>query len=454
MVSPKQPTPDTAARSRLELTDPFVRGLKATASAREYRDTIARGLIMRVLPSGLKQFSVRYRHRGKQRRAVLGVFPALSLSKARTKASRTLLEAKDGQDPAAALRAAKAPQSDTVRALAADYLKRHAKPKKRSAAEDERILDVDVLPRWGDLSVRDLSRRDVRTLIERVVDRGAPVAANRTLAVIRKMLNFAVDHDWIDANPAARISKPSREVSRERVLTDEELRRLWRLLSHFPAKHEKPAPGRKRGSVDPSDPLCPVSESMAALLKVRLLTAQRGGEVTRMRWQDVDLEAGWWTIPGNDTKNGEAHRVPLTADAVEIIKAQLPDDDDDDDDDCAVDDDKEPLYVFVGRGGEQLVDRAKKAPSAIAAALEVDFRGHDLRRTAATRMAAAGIPRDHIAKVLNHVEGGARATRVYDRHSYDAEKLTALQTWARSLTAILTHKPKAGANVVLMRRRK
>ena len=73
----------------------------------------------------------------------------------------------------------------------------------------------------------------------------------------------------------------------------------------------------------------------------------------------------------------------------------------------------------------------------------MDFRGHDLRRTAATRMAAAGVQRDHIARVLNHVEGGARATRVYDRHTYDGEKRIALETWARSLAAILEAKPRA-----------
>src|SRR5207302_203102 len=139
----------------------------------------------------------------------------------------------------------------------------------------------------------------------------------------------------------------------------------------------------------------------------RLLTGQRGGELVRMRWADVDLDAGWWTIPATDTKNGEPHRVPLVERVRAIIKAQQIDD-------------EAQEFVFVGRGAS-LRDRAKKAPAAIAKALVLDFRGHDLRRTAATRMAAAGIPRDHIAKVLNHVEGGARATRVYDRHSYDAE---------------------------------
>jgi integrase len=161
-------------------------------------------------------------------------------------------------------------------------------------------------------------------------------------------------------------------------------------------------------------------------LKVRLLTAQRGGEIARMRWRDLDLGAGWWTIPGTDTKNGEPHRVPLTKDAIKIIKAQ---------------EKSEPAseYVFVGTG-TSVLDRAKKAPALIRRTLGIDFRGHDLRRTAATRMAAAGVPREHIARVLNHVEGGARATRVYDRHTYDAEKRAALESWARSLAKIVAAK--------------
>jgi integrase len=74
--------------------------------------------------------------------------------------------------------------------------------------------------------------------------------------------------------------------------------------------------------------------------------------------------------------------------------------------------------------------------------LTFEFRAHDLRRTAATRMAEAGIPRDHIAKVLNHVEGGPAATRVYDRYSYDAEKRDALDRWARGLAAIIEGRTK------------
>ncbi len=416
------------------LTDQQIRALVAGSTPVDVRDGELRGLIISVLPSGRRQFAVRYRFRGRQRRHLLGEYPAISLAEARKRARRAQSAIDDGRDPAGERQAAKAARTDTVRALAADYLAKHARKFKRSADEDERILNVEVLPHWADRSVRDLTRRDVRLLIEAISDRGARVMANRVLACVRKMLNFAVDHDWIDANPAARVQKPSPEHSRDRVLTADEIRRVWRLLSHFPATSDRPAPGRKRATGPEDDPLCPISPWLAATLKARLLLAQRGGEVARMRWQDLTLpkeapdvpQIGWWTIPSEHTKNGEPHRVPLTEDAIALIRAHQPRKGD------------EPSeYVFTGRGGAAALDRAKKAPAAVARVLAMDFRGHDLRRTAATNMAEAGVPREHIARVLNHVEGGARATRIYDRYSYDNEKRAALEAWQLRLRALL-----------------
>src|SRR4029453_8937369 len=142
-------------------------------------------------------------------------------------------------------------------------------------------------------------------------------------------------------------------------------------------------------------------------------------------------------IPGEYAKNGRAHRVPLVPEAIAIINAQR--------ERTALQQkksdnprvhEKQSDFVFVGSGAS-VRDRAKKAPSRIARALGIEFRGHDLRRTAATKMAEAGVPRHHISAVLNHVEAGARVTRVYDRYSYDAEKRIALETWARRLQTII-----------------
>ena len=156
-------------------------------------------------------------------------------------------------------------------------------------------------------------------------------------------------------------------------------------------------------------------------------TAQRGGEVVNMRWADLDPKDGWWTIPVSDSKNKLPHRVPLSKPALAILKPLW---------EAAP---EEAACVVVGASGKR-----QRAEAAKQHGLS-DFRGHDLRRTAASYGASAGVSRLVISKVLNHVERGV--TAVYDRHSYDAEKRTALDSWARTLTAILKNQRQA-ANVV------
>ena len=404
------------------------------------------GLVLSVLPSGLKQWTVRYRTQGKRRRLILGEygdFPKLTLSKARESAEKHRPQIREGADPVAQRAAAKAIPVDTVGALAKEYVSKHVQVRHRRPDEEERIPNVYVLPGWKKRSVRGLTRRDVRALVEPIAERGAPVMANRVLAVVRRMLNFGVRRDWIDANPASLIDKPGAEHARDRVLSDEELRALWALLGRFPATHEKQAPGRKRATHDvDQQPFCPITPALAAVQKVRLLTAQRGGEVVAMRWQDLDLTTpAWWTIPATVAKNGQAHRVPLTSDVVKIIKGQVSDGEA-----------KPDAHVFAHLG-ESVRDRAKKAGAALSRALGFAFRSHDLRRTAATRMAEAGVPRQHISAVLNHVQAGPTATRVYDRYSYDAEKRAALERWAKELSRILAGQPNRGAAILPMRKR-
>ena len=429
------------ARAHSPLTDARIKAVQPSTKPIDVRDGELRGLILTTLPSGKRQWCVRYRTQGKQRRLVLGNYPAMSIAKAR-KAGRDVLSHVDaGRDIVAERTAANAVRTDTVAALADEYLRLHARKKKKSAREDERVLTVYVLPHWRARSVRDITRRDVRALVEPIAER-APIMANRVLEIVRKMFNFAIGRDWLDGNPAARIEKPGIEQSRDRVLTDAEIRALWALLSRTPATSEKQAPGRKRAATDEQGaPFCPVSRPLADVTKLRLVTAQRGGEVVRMRWADLDLAAGWWTIPATDSKNGQPHRVPLTRDALAIITAQQPDDA------------KRIGPVFAGRAGALVDARVKKAGAALSTVLGFAFRSHDLRRTAATRMAAAGIPSAHISHVLNHVAGGPTSTRVYDRHTYDPEKRVALDTWARELRRILADTPTSATVVPHTRRR-
>lgn len=358
------------------------------------------------------------------------------------------MKVRAGQDRAVELRAAKERPTDTVNALAEKYLK-HAHKVKRTASEDERMLNRDVLPQWRDRSVRGITRRDVRAVLERVVDRGSPIAANRLLEVVRRMFNWGIQHDWLDGNPAAKIEKPGVEHSRDRVLTTDEIRALWQLLGRFPATAEKQAPHRRRAKAGKAGAFCPVSPALAAVQKLRLITGQRGGEIANMRWADLDLDTGWWTIPPEYSKNRKPHRVPLVADAVAIIQAQKPKADTSDGQKRDKSDDEKPSeFVFTGRQGALVDDRIKKAGAALSRVLGFEFRSHDLRRTVATRLGEAGIPREDISAVLNHVQGGAAATRVYDRYSRDREKRIALETWARMLQLILKNQDQQAARIV------
>ena len=433
-VSDNGPHLPTADRFPHQVSQPATKPI-------DIRDGALRGLILTILPSGKRQWCVRYLSQGKHRRLVLGNFPAVSLAQARKLARTEMSHVDAGRDVVAERQAANAVRTDTVAALAEEYCRLHARKKKKSAHEDERVLTVYVLPSWRARSARDITRRDVRELVEQMADR-APIMANRVLEIIRKMFNFAIGREWLDGNPAARLEKPGTERSRDRVLTDAELRALWALLSRTPATSQRQAPGRKRAATDEHGaPFCPISRPLADVTKLRLVTAQRGGEVVRMRWADLDLAEAWWTIPATDSKNGQPHRVPLTREALTIITAQQPDEA------------KRTGSVFTGREGALVDARVKKAGAALSNVLGFEFVSHDLRRTAATRMAAAGIPSAHISHVLNHVAGGPTSTRVYDRHTYDPEKRLALDTWARELRRILSGEPKSASVVPHTRRR-
>jgi integrase len=157
-----------------------------------------------------------------------------------------------------------------------------------------------------------------------------------------------------------------------------------------------------------------------------------------MRWRDVDLENAWWSIPASVAKNAKPHRVPLTRPVLQVLQERRK---------LAGQD---AIFVFENKpGAGSIAHRGKKAASLLCGVLSFEFRAHDLRRTAATRMAEAGVPRDYIAKVLNHIDGGPAATRVYDRYAYDSEKRQALERWTGRLQSIIKQN---GGKVVAMRR--
>ena len=135
-------------------------------------------------------------------------------------------------------------------------------------------------------------------------------------------------------------------------------------------------------------------------------------------WAEIDLVGRWWTIPPERSKNGLAHRVPLSSQAVRILKG------------LKAEAKNDATWVFPStRKTGPHIDHAQKAIERIVERSQVEFRGHDLRRTAASLMVGAGVPRLVVSKILNHVETGV--TAVYDRHSYELEKRAALDFWGK-----------------------
>jgi integrase len=361
------------------------------------------GLYLVIQSSGRKSWAVRYRFQGQARKLTLDGFP--SLASAHRLAQEALDRVAEGYDPAADKQSAKREGdhgSNLFSAVAAEFVERHVKRNTRasSARETERFLAKDVLPKWGHKRVEDITRRNVLDLLDGIVDRGGGLSANRVLAVTRKLFNWAVQRGILEASPVTGIKPLLAEPTRDRVLTDDEIRWFWLACDKV---------GYPFGS-------------MATLL---LLTGQRRNEVAGMTWGELDHDKALWRIPGGRTKNDEAHEVPLSGAALAVI-ASLP----------RVKSDKGYLFTT---NGETHISGYSRAKAVIDHAVLEVARGevggvteiprwtfHDLRRTAVSGMARLGISLPVIEKVVNHSSGSfAGIVGVYQRHSFADEKRTA-----------------------------
>jgi integrase len=277
----------------IRFTTRTLEALKPTPNAQtDYFDESLAGFHIRISPRGRKTFGVMYRHAGRVRRMTIGTFPPLTLADARENAMEELRKAAKGEDPAA--RKAEGREADSFKELAEDYLNRYSKPKKKSWKEDERIINNKLNPVIGNITAKCVTRAQIRELLEGIAPR-APIEANRALATVRKIYNWALSQDLVESNPCHGISAPGMEHQRERVLSEDEIKKLW-------SEFEKETPG------------------VCATFRLRLITAQRGGEVFSIEWKELDLENAWWTIPGEKSKNGLAHRVPLIQAAIKIFE--------------------------------------------------------------------------------------------------------------------------------------
>jgi integrase len=381
----------------------------------EIPDGAKPGLHLVIQPSGKKSWAVRYRFKGQTRKLTLDGFP--SLATARKLAQEALDKVAEGFDPAAEKQAAKREgdsDSNLFGAVAAQFVERHAKRNTRasSASQTEAFLAREVLPKWGNKRIQDITKRNVLDLLDGIIDRGSGLSANRVLAVVRKLFSWAVQRGIVEASPVTGIKAPLPEPTRDRVLSDDEIRWLWLACDK-------------------------VGYPFGAMAKLLLLTGQRRNEVAGMTWGELDLDKALWRIPGGRTKNDEAHEVPLSDAALAVI-ASLP----------RIKSDKGFLFTTNGETHVSGYSRAKAVIEKSMLDIAREERGqdveiprwtfHDLRRTAVSGMARLSISLPVIEKVVNHSSGSfAGIVGVYQRHSFADEKRTALEAWGAHVMALV-----------------
>lgn len=260
------------------------------------------------------------------------------------------------------------------------------------------------MPHIGAKRIGDVTKHDILSVLDGIVDRGSPVTANCVLAVMRKLFNWASDvRSLIVVSPCKGIGAPTAELSRDRVLSDDEIRAAWAAFD------------------DTGLPVGPLAQLL-------LLTGQRLSQVAEAQWSEIDLEAKTWKIPKERTKNGRAHEVPLSDAAVEFIRA-LP----------RIE--GRAGYVFTATGAQPVsnLKRLREALRRAASERDVAPTLHDLRRTVATNLQKLGVRLEVTEAVLNHVSGSRKGiVGVYQRHEYAEEKRAALEAWANELDAIVT----------------
>ena len=400
----------------INLTDRFCSTAKSLAAQTDYFDTVVQGLALRISHRGSRSWCFHYRHDQKRRRLTIGNYPATSLAMARGKALEAKAHVDDGEDPRMML-AGQATAGMTVAGLVDAFLTDPERAELRSKAEIERRLRKNVTPLIGDVKLSELRRRDVRNVSDAILRRGKRTEATRVFEDVRAMVRWAVDHEYLDANPLDGMGKPAEPQARNRVLNDEEIRTLWIGLPKSLAR----------------------SVQCQRIIKLCLVTGQRVGEVAGIVPAELDLKAREWRLPGSRTKNAHAHVVPLSDLAVEIIREAMAD---------------------AGKGAPLFPSgEGSLAPMAVARTILranedgrfgfASWSAHDLRRTVLTNMARLGIA----PIVLGHVANHRTTTRAgvtlaaYSQYTYDREKRDGLNLWADRLAGIIT----GGAEVVTLR---
>jgi hypothetical protein len=419
--------------TKIALTDRKLKSLKPArrGQRKELLDSVIAGFGVRITDKGTRSFILKTRYPGNDNptRRTLGEYPAMTLEDAREKAAEWRKLIKRGIDPSeqeGRQRAAEQRRrANTFAAVAEDFISEKL-ASERKGKEVERDFRRDLIPIWGGRAITELTRRDIRSVVE-AKKRKAPAQARNLLGLIKRFFAWAVDQDryGLDASPADTL-KPGKvigdKVSGDRILSDPELFALWRAAERTPY------------------PFGPAYQLL-------MLTALRLNEAADASGPEFDFASRLWVIPAHRMKgkNGKArpHAVPLTDDVLQIL-GKLPDFKDGD-------------YFFSTTFGESPVWMSDKVKRRVDGRMLRTLRAlarrrgddpakvnpwtnHDIRRTVRSNLSALRVAEEVREAVLAHVRPGIKGT--YDHHDYLDEKREALELWAARLQSIVELRPR------------
>lgn len=361
------------------------------------------GLYLELTPAGGRYWRMKYRHGGKENRLALGVYPAVTLKAARELAALARKALDEGADPGELRKVDKAraahDASNTLQTVAGDWLRHQAA--RWSAETLGRItaaLESDVYPTLGGRPVASVKPGELMVAVKRIEARGAAYQAGRVLQWVKSIYRWAVTHDRIASNPMvdlvpSEILKP-RQVMHRPALAAKELPIFLGKLAAYDG-----------------------DANTVQALRLLMLTAARPGEVRGALWAEFDLDAALWTIPAERMKRRIEHRVPLSAQAVDVVRAMAP-----------ISGDVPLVFPSPSYRSKPLSENTFN--SALA---RMGYKGsataHGFRALFSTVANECNWSPDVIERQLAHIEGN-KVRAAYHRSAYLEDRAKLMQWWA------------------------
>ncbi|MFY9237955.1 MAG: integrase arm-type DNA-binding domain-containing protein [Roseovarius sp.] len=382
--------------TKIKFTDVWLQKLPLPSGAEaHYGDASCPGLSLKHTANGVKSFRFAFRLGKRTGTITLGKYPDMTLRAARDEATKLRGLVATGVDPRL-LKKEKLEKADlTVAAMIDTFVEKYARPKNKSWKQAEANLRLYLAPTLGTRAIDDVRRADIHAILDDLMAQEKGTTANRALAHIKKYFGWLVERDLLEHSPADRIKRPYSEKPRDRYLTDDELRAIWRASEAL-------------------------SASYRAWLRLSILLGQREKETASMTRSQI-IDDGW-RLTTKDAKNKREHLVPLSRQARAIVDQLLKTEGE--------------FLLKSGRIGDSPINGFSKAKEQIDKLSGVtDWKFHDLRAAVISNLGRLKYDRPLVMKIVNHKDSGVTAG--YDRYAYLDEKRAALQAWADFLDEIV-----------------